>query len=35
MLFAIMQFRIGSFSVSSISYEDKFIDIVRYGHVEP
>lgn len=29
------EFRIGSFCVSSISYEDKFVDIVKYGHVEP
>ena len=29
------EFRIGSFCVSSISYEDKFVDIVKYGHVKP
>lgn len=29
------EFRIGSFCVSSISYEDKFVDIVECGHVKP
>lgn len=29
------EFKIGSFCVSSISYEDKFIDVIKYGHVEP
>lgn len=29
------EFKIGSFCVSSISYEDKFVDIIKYGHVEP
>ena len=29
------EFRIGSFCVSSISYEDKFVDIVKYGYTEP
>ena len=29
------EFRIGSFCVSSISYEDKFVDIIKYGHDAP
>lgn len=29
------EFRIGSFCVSSISYEDKFVDIIKYGHNAP
>lgn len=29
------EFRIGSFCVSSISYEDKFVDLIKYGQVEP
>lgn len=29
------EFRIGSFCVSSISYEDKFVDIIKYGQDEP
>lgn len=29
------EFRIGSFCVSSISYEDKFIDLIKCGHDEP
>lgn len=28
------EFRIGSFCVSSISYEDKFVDLIKYGHYE-
>lgn len=28
------EFKIGSFCVSSISYEDKFVDIIKYGYVE-
>ena len=29
------EFRIGSFCVSSISYEDKFVDFIKYGKDEP
>ena len=29
------EFKIGSFCVSSISYEDKFVDIIECGHDEP
>lgn len=29
------EFKIGSFCVSSISYEDKFIDLIKFGHDEP
>ena len=29
------EFRIGSFCVSSISYEDKFVDLIKCGHDEP
>lgn len=29
------EFKIGSFSVSSISYEDKFVDLIKCGHDEP
>ena len=29
------EFRIGSFCVSSISYEDKFVDFIKYGQDEP
>lgn len=29
------KFRIGSFCVSSISYEDKFVDFIKYGQDEP
>ena len=29
------EFKIGSFCVSSISYEDKFVDLIKYGHYEP
>lgn len=29
------EFRIGSFCVSSISYEDKFVDLIECGHDEP
>lgn len=29
------EFKIGSFCVSSISYEDKFVDVIKYGHIEP
>ena len=29
------EFRIGSFCVSSISYEDKFFDFIKYGKDEP
>ena len=29
------EFRIGSFCVSSISYEDKFVDFIKYGHDAP
>ncbi len=29
------EFKIGSFCVSSISYEDKFIDLIKSGHDEP
>ena len=28
------EFKIGSFCVSSISYEDKFVDLIKYGHYE-
>ena len=28
------EFKIGSFCVSSISYEDKFVDLIKWGHVE-
>lgn len=29
------EFKIGSFCVSSISYEDKFVDLIKCGHDEP
>ena len=29
------EFKIGSFCVSSISYEDKFVDLIECGHDEP
>lgn len=29
------EFKIGSFYVSSISYEDKFVDLIKCGHDEP
>ena len=29
------EFKIGSFCVSSISYEDKFVDLIKCGHNEP
>ena len=29
------EFRIGSFCVSSISYEDKFVDLIKCGHDKP
>ena len=29
------EFRIGSFCVSSISYEDKVVDFIKYGQVKP
>lgn len=28
------EFKIGSFCVSSISYEDKFADVIKYGYIE-
>ena len=28
------EFKIGSFCVSSISYEDKFVDVIKYGYIE-
>ena len=29
------EFKIGSFCISSISYEDKFVDLIKCGHDEP